>query len=282
MICNFDMSDVADDHHCRRSVRMNGTQPLYCPHPELERQRTATERLWVERLLMWQHAKHGLAYLLGGEDRPEDSRDIDAPQGTYAWLRDDPPDWSVYINQTLDMIGADQPGVPADRTASSSCPRFPLPGKFRRRDRWTGRADARRCRRARALQEPRSLRHARRLCEKGDGFLFCDASKVFVCVQSSRNACIAVTPLAFQRWDTNCMLAFWGDSSSRAFRDLGDRAVGQVASKVGSRPPSRQIRRTWFSADSRDGVDRDGTAEAVPDGGRPPETRAETGRGETR
>jgi hypothetical protein len=78
---------------------------LYCPHPELERQRTAAERLWVERLLMWQHAKHGVAYLLGSEDRPEDSRDIDAPQGTYAWLRDDPPDWSVYIDQTLDVIG---------------------------------------------------------------------------------------------------------------------------------------------------------------------------------
>jgi len=105
VICNFDMSDIADDHRCRRSVRMNGSQPLYCPHPDLERQRSAAERLWVERLLMWQHAKHGLAYLLGNEDRPEDSRDIDAPQGTYAWLRDDPPDWSVYIDQTLDVIG---------------------------------------------------------------------------------------------------------------------------------------------------------------------------------
>jgi hypothetical protein len=104
VICNFDMSDIADDHRCRRSVRMKGSQPLYCPHPELERQRTAAERLWVERLLMWQHAKHGLAYLIGSEDRPEDSRDIDAPQGTYAWLRDDPPDWSVYIDQTLDVI----------------------------------------------------------------------------------------------------------------------------------------------------------------------------------
>jgi|HubBroStandDraft_6_1064221.scaffolds.fasta_scaffold03642_2 hypothetical protein len=105
VICNFDMSDIADDHRCRRSVRMKGSEPLYCPHPELERQRTAAERLWVERLLMWQHAKHGLAYLIGSEDRPEDSRDIDALQGTYAWLRDDPPDWSVYIDQTLDVIG---------------------------------------------------------------------------------------------------------------------------------------------------------------------------------
>jgi hypothetical protein len=105
VICNFDMSDVADDHRCRRSVRMNRSQPLYCPHPDLERQRTAAERMWVERLLMWQHAKHGLACLLGSEDRPEDGRDIDAPQGTYAWLRDDPPDWSVYVDQTLDVIG---------------------------------------------------------------------------------------------------------------------------------------------------------------------------------
>jgi hypothetical protein len=105
VVCNFDMSDVADDHRCRRSVRMNKSQPLYCPHPDLERQRTAAERMWVERLLMWQHAKHGLAYVLGSEDRPEDGRDIDAPQGTYAWLRDDPPDWSVYVDQTLDVIG---------------------------------------------------------------------------------------------------------------------------------------------------------------------------------
>ena len=105
VICHFDMSDIADDHRCRRSVRMKGSQPLYCPHPELERQRLAGERLWVERLLMWQHAKHGVAYLLGSEDRPEDGRDIDAPQGMYAWLRDDPPDWSVYIGQTLDVIG---------------------------------------------------------------------------------------------------------------------------------------------------------------------------------
>ena len=105
VICNFDMSDVADDHHCRRSVRMNGLQPLYCPHPDLERQRNAAERLWVERLLMWQHAKQGVAYLLGNDDRPEDNRDIDAPQGTYAWLRDDVPNWSVYIGQTLDTIG---------------------------------------------------------------------------------------------------------------------------------------------------------------------------------
>ena len=35
----------------------------------------------------------------------EDIRDIDAPQGAYAWLRDDAPDWSLYVDQTLEMIG---------------------------------------------------------------------------------------------------------------------------------------------------------------------------------
>ena len=105
VICNFDMSGVADDHRCRRSVRMKKSQPLFCPHPELERQRFAGERMWVERLLTWQHAKRGLTCLLGSDDRPEDGRDIDAPQGMYAWLRDSPPDWSVYVNQTLDVIG---------------------------------------------------------------------------------------------------------------------------------------------------------------------------------
>jgi hypothetical protein len=105
VVFNFDMSDVADDHHCRRHVRMNGKQPLYCPHPDLERQRTASEALWVERLLLWQHGRRGIGHLLGAEDRAEDARDIDAPQGQYAWLRDDAPDWSVYIDQTLDVIG---------------------------------------------------------------------------------------------------------------------------------------------------------------------------------
>ena len=105
VVFNFDMSDVADDHRCRRHVRMNGTQPLYCPHPDLERQRTTSEVFWVERLLLWQHGKRGLGHLLGAEDQAEDMRDIDAPSGAYAWVRDDAPDWSVYIDQTLEMIG---------------------------------------------------------------------------------------------------------------------------------------------------------------------------------
>ncbi len=105
VVFNFEMSDVANDHRCRRHVRMNGKQPLYCPHPDLERQRTATEVFWVERLLLWQHGKRGVGHLLGADTQTEDVRDIDASQGVYAWLRDDAPDWSVYTDQTLEVIG---------------------------------------------------------------------------------------------------------------------------------------------------------------------------------
>jgi hypothetical protein len=116
VICNFDMSDVADDHRCRRYVRMKGPQPLYCPHPELEWERSATERFWVQRLLMWRHGERGLGYVFGTDDQPEDGRDINSPKGMYAWLRDDAPDWSVYIEQTLGVIGQT-----AELCSRSSC-----------------------------------------------------------------------------------------------------------------------------------------------------------------
>ena len=54
--------------------------------------------------MLWQHGKRGVGHLLGADDQAEDARDIDAPQGAYAWLRDDAPDWSVYIDQTLDIL----------------------------------------------------------------------------------------------------------------------------------------------------------------------------------
>jgi len=65
--------------------------PCICPHPDLEWQRSAAERIWVQRLLMWRHGQRGLGYVLGKEDQPEDVRDIDSLKGTYAWLRDDAP-----------------------------------------------------------------------------------------------------------------------------------------------------------------------------------------------
>ncbi len=104
VILHFDMSDLADDHRCRRSVRMQGELPLYCPHPELERKRTAQESYWVTRLEMWRHGKRGLGYMLGCDEAPGDAKDIESPRGVYAWLRDDAPDWTVYVEQTLGVL----------------------------------------------------------------------------------------------------------------------------------------------------------------------------------
>lgn len=104
VIFHFDMSDVVDDHRSRRSARVNGALPLYCPHPELEKQRNARESMWIHRLLTWRHCRKGIAFLIGSTEDPEDLRDVDSPQGTYAWLRDEPPDWSVYIHQTLQTL----------------------------------------------------------------------------------------------------------------------------------------------------------------------------------
>lgn len=105
VIYNFDMSDVADDHGCWRYLRTNGSRSLCCPHPDLLRGRTAKSKPWFERLVTWQYAKRGLGSLLESQTQPDDARDIDSPLGKYAWLRDDAPDWSVYIAQTLGVIG---------------------------------------------------------------------------------------------------------------------------------------------------------------------------------
>jgi hypothetical protein len=49
--------------------------------------------------------KRHMGVLFGAPDAPEDQRDIDTVQGRYAWLRDSPPDWSIYIEQALGPIG---------------------------------------------------------------------------------------------------------------------------------------------------------------------------------
>ena len=104
-VLNFDMSDVADDHEYRRDVRARLGMPLACPHPALETHRRQNDESGRLRLLTPGWCKSHIGLLAGPADRPEDRRDIDTPQGRYAWLRDDPPDWSLYIEQALSPIG---------------------------------------------------------------------------------------------------------------------------------------------------------------------------------
>lgn len=283
VICNFDMSDVADDHRCRRSVRMNGSQPLYCPNPELERQRFAGERLWVERLLMWQHAKQGAAYLMGSEDRPEDNRDIDSPQGTYAWLRDDPPDWSTYIGQTLEAIGQ------IHRVCQRTNSQFVLsviPAPFQ----ISAEACAGAGVRTRVGVEEHLLYKSRAPYNTLSGFArkesirFCDPSTIFLRVKQPerlyrRNVARfsasghELYARVLARFVVQTVPGPWGSEGPRPGGVEG-RLSARDASPDSAESNSRGIRRTGF--------DRDDRAVAVPEAGRTLERQAETGQGEMR
>lgn len=104
-VLNFDMTDVADDHRYRRWLQARAGVPDACPHPSLEHHRAESRPTAGLRFLMPQWCVRNCGVLFGAPDEPEDLRDIDAPHGRYAWLRDNPPDWSIYIEQALAPIG---------------------------------------------------------------------------------------------------------------------------------------------------------------------------------
>ncbi len=104
-IFNFDMSDIADDHQYRRFVRTQAGLPLACPHPTLDARSKQADETGRLRLLTPGWCKRHVGLLLNSGENSEDRRDIDTPQGRYAWLRDNPPDWSIYVEQALSPIG---------------------------------------------------------------------------------------------------------------------------------------------------------------------------------
>jgi hypothetical protein len=104
VVLNFDMSDVADDYRYRRHTRTDGDEPLACAHPDLGSARPSDGEAWHEQFLVTAWGRRQLARLPAGPSEPSDRRDIASPEGRYAWLRDDPPDWSIYIGQALAPI----------------------------------------------------------------------------------------------------------------------------------------------------------------------------------
>jgi hypothetical protein len=106
LVLSFDLGDVADDHQVRRYVMTDAEgNPLSCPHSSLagESKKVASESpLNKYRVLAW--CKKQLGMLPLERNRPEDERDVDSRAGRYAWLQDDPPDWSVYVTQTFSAI----------------------------------------------------------------------------------------------------------------------------------------------------------------------------------
>jgi hypothetical protein len=105
ILLNFDMSDVADDHRhrCYAHVGSDGLA-IACSCPELESPGKTTVQSLYERFELIKMGREYLQHALPEHDRSSDSRDINAPAGAYAWLADDPPDWSLYIRQALAPI----------------------------------------------------------------------------------------------------------------------------------------------------------------------------------
>lgn len=104
IVLTFDMTDVADDHRYRRFTQIDDAGvPLACPHPELTGRPPKPDDM-TRHCLLARWVKCELARLTGTAGASEDLRDIDAPQGQYAWIKDNPPDWSVYVRQALEPI----------------------------------------------------------------------------------------------------------------------------------------------------------------------------------
>ncbi|MCH9653987.1 MAG: hypothetical protein K0U86_15180 [Planctomycetes bacterium] len=103
ILLHFDMSDVADDHALRRYTQLSDSGvPLCSMHPLFD-QMNAPERL-ENHFLIYRYTLRWLGdYWVENQPAGLD-RDIDTPQGKYLWLEDHPPDWSVYVRQTLEPI----------------------------------------------------------------------------------------------------------------------------------------------------------------------------------
>ena len=100
VILHFDMSDVADDQRYRRFTKVDAANaPFACCHPSFER--FNRPRPWWVDLQMTGLA----ARWLDRSSRPDPAvavtADIDDPLAATAWLRDTPPDWSLYVDQSL-------------------------------------------------------------------------------------------------------------------------------------------------------------------------------------
>jgi len=102
VILNFDMSDIADDYRYRRYAEMGDDgRPLACSHPGLEMRPPLGQPEANGKFLLPLWTKQNLGWLWTEKVLPPSPRGIDTPTGMYLWLEDEPPDWSMYIQQAM-------------------------------------------------------------------------------------------------------------------------------------------------------------------------------------
>lgn len=106
VLCHFDMTDVADDYAYRRHTQLGrGEEPLACPNPLLEKPCRGISQEWGDHFLVAKWGQRQLAKFWRQKRPDTPSGDIDHPLGKYVWLEDDPPDWSVHIQQAFTSLG---------------------------------------------------------------------------------------------------------------------------------------------------------------------------------
>lgn len=102
VICHFDMSDVADDYSLRRlTVLGRDNEPWACPHPLLEKPIRGVGENAGDHFLVARLAQRQLSEFWRSKRPDEFSDDIASPLSKYAWVMDDPPDWSMHIQQAF-------------------------------------------------------------------------------------------------------------------------------------------------------------------------------------
>jgi hypothetical protein len=105
LVLHFDMSDVADDHRVRRHTNMNAAGlPIACSNPAWLAKTSLGNGGLHEQFLLTHWAAKQLGTYWSGKTQSTTERDIDSPLGKYRWLEDNPPNWSIYIQQALTPI----------------------------------------------------------------------------------------------------------------------------------------------------------------------------------
>ncbi len=107
VVMNWDMSDVWDDYRYRRYTMMGANnEPLGCSNPLLDPPRQRERQQVADLFLIPQFCVQHGCQLWARRVLPAPPKEIDSPMGKFAWLQDQPPDWSVYIQHSLEAMEA--------------------------------------------------------------------------------------------------------------------------------------------------------------------------------
>jgi len=105
IVLNFDMGDIWDDYRYRRHTNVSAAgEPLACPNPAFIKPAALRGPSIADQFLVVHWGQSQLAGISTAQKRPEDLHRIDSALARYAWITDNPPDWSVHTMQALAPI----------------------------------------------------------------------------------------------------------------------------------------------------------------------------------